>query len=89
MAHIPKGIEVIHFFKGRLYGADAGRVFFGRPPGIPLKNSGEHLEEVFFAFPLGGHVVIKRGIHAVEGSPSQRVRQGFDRWRASTITVGT
>lgn len=62
------------------------------PPGIPIEDGREHLEEVFFAFTLGGNGVVKGRIDAVEGSALHGVGQDFDGCReggASADDSGT
>lgn len=54
-----------------------GHMLFGRPSGISVKNWSEHLKEVFFAFTLRRHGVVKGWIYTVEGSSLHRVGQDF------------
>ena len=46
-------------------------------PGIPVKHGCEAREEVLLGLGLGGHGVLKGGVHAVERPPPHGVRQGL------------
>lgn len=79
-SYLPNRIKIIHILKRGIHSAKFGHVFFGRPPGISLKNGSIRLKEVIFAFALWGHSVVKGRIYTVKCSSLHRIWQNFYSW---------